>query len=348
MKYYFQNSEFKFVTGMQLYCPGDRISDVVVGVAKVDNPLTWDYPAYRLSTPGEWVSITFDRPDNWSRFELQIASDNGSPISGSLTFLQPLDESEIRNLLIKKKIVFLGAARNCAARVSHSITRIVELAELFKDYKIKIFENDSADQTLNICQSAADLNHNITIFSEPGLDRLLPQRTQRLAYARNKLLDDSIINEHDSDYICWIDMDGLVDSRFSTSGFLSNFKFESVWDAVFPISSPSYYDIWALRHKVLAPDDIAYRLSHFVPSIILKKDLHAAVQQLAPGALLGWLTVESAFGGMGLYKFSAARTGRYVGRINDEEICEHVPYHGGLIKSGAFLYVNPECVTHNP
>lgn len=76
--------------------------------------------------------------------------------------------------------------------------------------------------------------------------------------------------------------------------------------------------------------------------------MHTAVQQLGPGSLQGWLSVDSAFGGLGLYTVEAASKGRYIGMVNNEGICEHVPYHQGLIRSGARLYVNPECMTHNP
>jgi len=53
-----------------------------------------------------------------------------------------------------------------------------------------------------------------------------------------------------------------------TTGFLSNFKYESVWDVVFPISYPIYYDIWALKEKIIAPRDIVSDTQHRIPSVI--------------------------------------------------------------------------------
>lgn len=348
MKYYLQNPEFKFVSGLHIYCPGETITDVVVGVAKVDDPLTWDYPGYRIQTRGEWATIRFERPDNWNRFEIQLASNNSNPISGNLIFLEPLPEADILRFLKTKKVVFLGAARNCENRIPGTLAKLLELADLFEDYRLKIYENDSNDQTSAICQTAVNENDKITLISETGLDKLLPERTQRLAYARNKLLDETLANRSHFDYICWVDMDGLVDSRFSTLGFLSNFKYHSVWDAVFPISAPAYYDIWALREQSTSPGDIVWRMKHHIPSVISRKDMHTAVQQLGPGSLQGWLSVDSAFGGLGLYTLEAASKGRYIGIVNNEGICEHVPYHQGLIRSGARLYINPQCITHNP
>lgn len=349
MKYYLKNPDFQFVRSINIYCPHGRVVDLVVGAAKVDHPLVWDYPACRVIPQGEWTCVQFERPDNWSQFEISIAADTATDIAGSIAFLEPLKGEALGNLLKTKRIVFLGAARNCEQRIQGSLHRIFELSELFGDYRIKVYENDSVDRTLEIIRSELADNSHCELTAETGLDKILPLRTQRLAYARNKLLDATLAQHPDFDYVCWIDLDGLVDARFSTSGFLSNFRFESVWDAVFPVSAPLYYDVWALREHSIAPDDLVWRMKHRIPSVIgARKDVHTAVQQLAPGNLRGWLRVESAFGGMGIYKMASVPHGRYVGLLDNEEICEHVPYHQALTRSGARLYINPQCITHNP
>ena len=234
-------------------------------------------------------------------------------------------------------------------KISESVGRILELAEFFLDYRIKIYENDSVDGTINVINSILSKNLNATIYSEDDISIAMTHRTQRLAYIRNKLLDDTLEKEANFDYICWLDLDGLVGKRFTTESFLSNFKYEALWDAVFPISFPIYYDIWALREKSISPIDIVWHSQHLVPSVInSKKNLHTAVQQLTQDNLSGWRSVESAFGGFGLYKMKIAAKGRYVGMINNEEICEHVTYNESLYRAGARLYINPECITHNP
>jgi hypothetical protein len=349
VKYYLKNPDFKFVRSVNIYCPHGRIVDVVVGAAKVDHPLAWDYPTCRVIPQGEWTCVQFEQPDNWSQFEIIIAADNDADIAGNISFVEPLEGNELSDFLKGKRIVFLGAARNCGDRIQGSLQKISELAELFGDYRIKVYENDSADSTLATIQSEFLGNDKCEVSSETGLDKLLSQRTQRLAYARNKLLDATLADHPDFDYVCWVDLDGLVDARFSTEGFLSNFNYEGVWDAVFPVSAPLYYDVWALRERTLAPSDLVWQMKHQIPSVIGgRKDLHTAVQQLAPGNLRGWLRVESAFGGMGIYKMACARKGRYVGLLNNEEVCEHVPYHQALSRAGARLYINPQCITHNP
>ncbi len=349
MKYYLKNDSFRFVSDIELLCRDDEIIDITVGASKVDQPKDWDYPAFRLFRQDDWTKVKFDRPDNWSEFELNISSKKNQPLAGKINYLEPSSDIEIAEILSTKRIIFLGTARSCAGKIGESIYRIVALAASFADYRIEIFENDSDDNTLGIINEIALQNSRLHVLTEPGLDHYLEGRTQRLAYARNKLLDRALEIYSGFDYFCWVDLDGLVDDRFSTQGFLSNFKYETIWDAVFPISYPIYYDVWALREKTIAQHDVAWNALHRVPSVISHgKNLHTAVQQLAPGSLTGWLSVESAFGGFAIYKRWCVDAGRYVGRKRDEEICEHVIYNKSLIRAGARLYINPECITHNP
>ena len=349
MRYILKNPDCKFVAGIEIYIPSDRAIDIRIGASKVEHPLAWEYPAYRMKRNGEWTTVDFERPDNWTQFEMDITSEHGIGASGRIVYFEPLSEEVTRSLLSEKRIVFLGAARNCAGKITESINRVLELAKYFKEYRIKIFENDSSDETPQLISDSLKGNVNAEVFTEKELCAALPSRTQRLAHARNCLLDATIEQQADFDYVCWLDLDGLVDSRFTNEGFLSNFKYEAVWDAVFPVTMPIYYDIWALREKYISPIDIVWHSQHLVPSVIRsKRNLHAAVQQLTQDNLSGWLSVESAFGGFGLYKMDISSKGRYVGIINNEEICEHVTYNESLYRAGARLYINPECITHNP
>jgi len=349
MKYYLKNPNFGFVESISLLCFNDEIIDITLGASKVDDPKHWEHPAFRIERNEKWVNIIFNRCDNWVNFELNIISKSDQPVSGKINHLKPYTQEDIAKLLTTKKIVFLGTARSCALKLKDSLDKILELGEYFSDYRISIFENDSSDTTLNIATDLSKVNDRVRVRTEPGLIEYIPLRTERLAYARNSLLDHALAEYADFDYFCWIDLDGLVDSRFSNEGFLSNFIYESVWDAVFPITFPLYYDVWALREKSVAPNDVVWESRHSVPSVIGNgKNLHTAVQQLAPGSLQGWLSVDSAFGGFAIYKRWCAGAGRYVGVAQGEEICEHVLYNQSLKMAGAKLFINPQCITYNP
>jgi hypothetical protein len=265
---------------------------------------------------------------------------------GRLDTVAEASLEEVRQRLTQRRIAFLGTARNCASALPASVTKLHELAALFGHAEIHVYENDSEDGTGELLSRMAQQGL-LQVQRESGIAQRMPLRTERLAYARNRLLDGVLARPQPWDYICWADLDGLVGARFTVEGFLSNFQLEEVWDAVFPISWPLYYDLWALREEAVCARDYVWDTQHRINAVLGDGGkLHAATQQLAPGKVRGWLPVQSAFGGFGLYKGVVARLGRYVGVEGEREVCEHVPYHEGLYRAGAKLYINPRCVTH--
>jgi len=348
MRHRLSNDTFGFVRGITLRTPGAAIRDLRLGAARVHEPLAWDTPAHRLHIAGDTATITFDRPDNWARFGFDIlpvdAGAETAPL-GRLDLLAPEPEDALRARLAGKRIAFLGTARDCAAALPASIARLRELGALFGGHEIHVYENDSRDATGALLDGWA-AEGVLHAWREQGVAAQMPLRTERLAYGRNKLLD-TVLARGPWDYLCWADLDGLVGARFSTEGFLSNFQFEDAWDAVFPLSWPLYYDLWALREDLICRDDYVWDGRHRLNAALFEgREIHAATQILAPGRVRGWVPVRSAFGGFGLYKGAVAGRGRYTGLDQGREVCEHVPYHAALVAAGARLYLNPQCLTH--
>jgi hypothetical protein len=351
MQHRLNNDSHAFVQALHLRTPGVPIGDVRIGCARVAQPLAWDTPACRLTIDGDSAELVFHRPDNWARFGIDIVpAVDGAPAVAPLGRIETLPEphaDDIRRMLRGRRIAFLGTARNCAAALPASIGKLRELGALFAHHEIHVYENDSTDAT------GALLDHwardgLLHAMREQGVAQRMPLRTERLAYGRNKLLDHVLGMGPDRfDYICWADLDGLVGERFSTDGFVSNFRHEPAWDAVFPLSWPLYYDLWALREPTICPDDYVWSGLHTLNAALYAgREIHAATQQLAPGRVAGWVPVQSAFGGFGLYKAAVVGHGRYSGLVDGREVCEHVPYHALLVKAGARLYLNPQCITH--
>lgn len=351
MRHRLHNDSHAFVQAIHLRTPGVPIADVRIGCARAAQPLAWDTPACRLAIDGDSAVLTFHRPDNWARFGLDIVpAVHGAPDVEPLGRLQTLEAptpEAIRAQLRGKRIAFLGTARSCAAALPASIEKLRELGSLFAHHSIHVYENDSADDT------GALLDHYardglLQAIREQGVATRMPLRTERLAYGRNKLLDHVLGQDGPGpDYLCWADLDGLVGARFSVDGFLSCFRFEEAWDAVFPLSWPLYYDLWALREPTICPTDYVWSGQHTLNAALFAgREIHAATQQLAPGRVAGWVPVQSAFGGFGLYKAGIVGHGRYTGLQDGREVCEHVPYHAQLLAAGARLYLNPQCITH--
>ena len=352
MQHRLSNDRFAFVRGVHLRTPGATIREVRIGVSRAWEPLSWETPACRVSIHGDSAELVFDRPDNWARLAFDIvAADTGAapaaPVAplGRLVIDDPLPAQAVRERLQGRRILFLGTARSCAKALPASITKLRELGALFAEHEIHVYENDSTDATGALLDqwAAEGVLHAIR---EQGIAAAMPLRTERLAYGRNRLLDHAI-GRRPWDYVCWADLDGLVGERFSVDGFLSNFQHEDAWDAVFPLSWPLYYDIWALRESQICPSDYVWDGQHRLNAALhAGKEIHAATQILAPGRVAGWVPVQSAFGGFGLYKAAIVGRGRYTGLVEGREVCEHVPYHAALVAAGARLYLNPQCLTH--
>lgn len=349
MRHRLSNDQHAFVRAITLRTPGVPIQEVRIGTARTFDPLAWETPACRVQIAGDTAEVVFHRPDNWARFAFDIVpAVDGAPEVAPMGRLHPVEVrslDEVRQRLRGQRIAFLGTARSCAKALPAAINKLRELGALFGGHEIHVYENDSDDETGTLLDHYArdGLLHAIR---EQGVAQRLPLRTERLAYGRNRLLDQ-VLARGPFDYIGWADLDGLVGDRFSTDGFLSNFQQEEVWDAVFPLSWPLYYDLWALREDTICPHDYVWDGQHRLNAALhAGREIHAATQQLVPGRVAGWVPVRSAFGGFGLYKAGVVGQGRYTGLVDGREVCEHVPYHELLVKAGARLYLNPKCITH--
>lgn len=230
--------------------------------------------------------------------------------------------------VIPKKIVFAGITRDSSEYIEQAITRVKELGSLFKEYKIFVYENDSKDNTVSLLQKMRVPYISETI-GVPSYDYKDTNRTsiERMAYYRNRL-KESIDNES-GDYVAIVDFDI---KQVSWDGFFSSFQHEG-WDIItaFGVCSrkqlkePVYYDYFAHRE---------------IGQIGVNKDIVNKYK----GELDHFIRVESAFGGIAIYKKDVYSSGIYSG-----EECEHVTFHRSLRENGHDkLFINTRLmVNHN-
>ena len=137
---------------------------------------------------------------------------------------------------------------------------------------------------------------------------------------------------------------------FDFDGFLSSFHFDECWDAVFPANTDKYYDIWTLRHPDICPGDYERQMNAMNPifsdAIIFDACL-TNLQRMDFRKLKGWLQVNSAFGGMGVYKTSKFIHSNYFGVKDGYEVSDHVAFHLKAVESGALLYINPKFLVNS-
>ena len=211
------NEALTFVEALHLRFPTEQaaaVLDLSVWASRALHPQRWEPLRCGLERQGEaWVA-RLSRPENFHQFRVDVHHLGPVQPEALLQTLPPTPLEGLKQQLRGKHIVFLGCARDCATQVDASINRVAELGALFGRWQLLVFENDSTDGTAaRVMQRGASLP--IELLQQPGLAAALPQRTLRLALARNRLLDRARALR--PDYICWLDMASPAPSRSSAT-----------------------------------------------------------------------------------------------------------------------------------
>jgi hypothetical protein len=190
---------------------------------------------------------------------------------------------------------------------------------------------------------------NVWVQLDSGLDKRIPHRESRIAFCRNALLE-SIRTEVDRDKTLGLAVYLPVDLDLEIDwGILANGLRDSIgivtsreYDGLFPVSAPRYYDIHALRAARWNSSDAWFALQRarstralnrfrgsfskwFLTALFVhSRQFEAATLQRRDEPI----SVTSAFGGFGLYNWSAVKTRRYASTGSDA--CEHVAFNNGL------------------
>ena len=245
-----------------------------------------------------------------------------------------------------RNIVFIGLARNCAHSLPRILGWIVEFSADLEDWGYVLLESDSDDDTPAILKSFDELHHRGIVECLPPLRRRIPKRTARISYLRNRALDhlwnDRRLDAFDFAII--MDTDG-ANETFPREALLAHM---TCWPqdrgAVFANQTEAYYDVWAFRHPVLSPDDCWERVRNRRRDGLSRAEARHAFVALRRAPLpsdAGLIEVDSAFGGLGLYRLPAVRGCRYVGLDPQGNMrCEHVEFHRQVRQNGHRLFID--------
>ena len=240
------------------------------------------------------------------------------------------------NYKLDSTVAIVGTARNVELFVPMTIKKMEMVLSLFQSGKIIIYENDSKDNTLTMLQKWAKRNNNVQLISEKNI---VGKRTHRLAYARNLLMRRALELGHD--YVVVMDMDDKNRS-LRRRPFLTSFQYKDLeWAMMAANQKRKYYDVWALRTydnwltfdwmqcaKIVGSMDFCLTLrSRHVP------------ETAQP------ILVQSAFGGVAVYKSRYLRNASYYGGEGEAEVCEHVAFNNDIrSKNNGRLYINPKMI----
>lgn len=237
----------------------------------------------------------------------------------------------------KSKVAIVGLARDIEGILPASIARIGDTARHFASWKAIVLENDSTDGTKQILTNWAtdDPDHVIVELLDngrPHLHGFEQARTEAMADYRNRCRE--LVREHfpEADYVIAVDLDawggwslhGVINGigwhkRLPKAGCMASTSLFKHSGTLIDGKAPwAHYDNWAYRWLGWTPR-LGPWFTFWLPP---------------PGAPP--IEVNSAFGGLGIYKTKAYLEAQYSG-----EDCEHVPFHSRMKEKGWTVHLNP-------
>ena len=252
-----------------------------------------------------------------------------------------------RKPIADSEILLAGPVRNAAGHITNDVETILMSLDQFKAVHGFIVESDSSDGTVQKLEEISKKFNNFSYITVGQLSKKFPKRTDRIAYARN-LIVDAVANDpkyQNVDYIAMADLDGM-NGLVTREKIAQCWEVDEPWDVITANQLSEYYDIWALSHPYWNPID-CWEQKHRLEAILG----HQAAANIALGSKqvvidprADLIEVDSSFGGLGIYKRAAFLAGRYAGTDSEAggiDVADHIPFHRDLRRKGFRIFINP-------
>ncbi|MGE0577146.1 hypothetical protein [Reyranella sp.] len=258
-------------------------------------------------------------------------------------------------MLDRRRAVFFGAARDCAAHLPNVLQNLDRFAAGYAEASFLFLASDCTDDSVAILQQWLAAGRGGRVLDLGVLAPRLTRRTERLAHVRNAGLDEiRRLGWQDHDHLVIADLDDVLDSPLAADGFIQAARWldgEPSRAGVFANALPRYYDVWALRHDRWCPHDVWHSIWGRPDGVSFEAAKFREVfsRQIEIPASAPPIEVRSAFGGLGLYRLSAALGARYGGvDAQDREVSEHVAFNTAIGRAGGRLHIFPALQVHAP
>lgn len=217
-----------------------------------------------------------------------------------------------------------------------------KIGNLFKDYRVFIYESDSTDYTPQILQEWQNENPKVFFKSEKlNLERrydLSDKRFEIMATVRNKYA--AFAKEHFSgfDYICVIDQD--LRGGTSIDGVLNSFGYAGRWDVItangIDFIDQYYYDMATFYTESFEEEHFSIEQKPGKIYANIKKGHTRPVFKRGEPLV----RVCSAFGGLAFYRNEVFKQSIYSAKL-----CDHASFHETLWHKGySRIFVNPSMI----
>lgn len=227
------------------------------------------------------------------------------------------------------KCCICGPVRNCGPFLEKVFQNIEKIGELFEDYQILIYYDESSDDTLQKLKAYQNKNPKLKLY----VNKILTSkyRTHRLAQARNfclKYVKSLNLNEYP--FFIMMDFDD-VNCKNVKPEILQKYLSRNDWDGLSFNTTPKYYDIWGLS---IYPYCFSY--NHFKNTPIhnyhtIQDYIVNKLNKLKNGELLRCI---SSFNGFSIYRTNKFLNTSYDGRVSINLLPkQYIDYHMNAAKS---------------
>lgn len=245
--------------------------------------------------------------------------------------------------MINKKIIIASTIKNESKNLKNYFKILDKLIINFKDYFIIFVISDSNDTSLMLCKNYLN-NKNGKIIIKNFKKKL--DRIKKIEISRNKYLDLIKKKYFNFDFLIVMDVDN-VNSNLDVNQLKRSLKKKN-WNAIFPSQKYFYYDIFALRVQKILNFNFIEKISQ---DILLEKNHN--LKKYFKKYLFNYffinrfskkryISVESAFGGLGVYKIKKILKFKYSSSNGKE--CEHVYFNKKINLKYGRLFIDKKLI----
>ena len=244
------------------------------------------------------------------------------------------------------KAIICSTIKNEEKNLNSFFKVLDKIIKTFDDYFIILVESDSVDNTYNKAQQMLSNYKGSVIKIETDYLKL---RTEKISLCRNSYLQ--LIKENKSlanfDFMIVADADN-VNKNLNKLSILNSIKAAPKdWVGIFANQKYLYYDLWPLRIKTLLDKDCYQEFIKYSYKISIRRAYFSTVFKnffIIKKINERFIKVNSAFGGLGIYKLREVLGSRYDSNLG--KFSEHVRFNENILKNNLnkSLYIDKKLI----
>lgn len=266
--------------------------------------------------------------------------------------------------MTKPRVIIVGLARNVETTLKASLNLLEKSFSPHFETEYYIVESDSKDTTKNLLKVAEEDFASFAYICLGNLEESIPDRISRIRHCRNVYVDYIQKNHKVKgwDYVVVADLDG-VNRKINSKKIEKLVRLNQPWDVLTCNQIGPYYDIYALRASGWVEYDCQIEVHNAIKNL-LEKNLTQVHHLFVRRFLLSvrknrvrkkivytkmryipfWkppISVDSAFGGIALYKSTVFLNYDYSKEDRISQECEHVSLHRKVIDDNGQILIIP-------